>query len=65
MSASGVEQWNRVTTTTGYASSSDRTVFFGFGREESVRWIEIAWPSGLRQRIDNPKIDRYLSVGEP
>ena len=65
VSASGTEQWNRVTTTTGYGGSSDRTVFFGLGKEASSKWIEIFWPSGVRQRIDNAKIDRYLTIDEP
>ncbi|MEP6539218.1 MAG: CRTAC1 family protein [Bryobacteraceae bacterium] len=65
VSASGTEQWNRVTTTTGYGGSSDRTVFFGLGKEASAKWIEISWPGGVRQRIDNPKTDRYVTIDEP
>jgi hypothetical protein len=59
------EQWNRVTTATGYGSSSDRTVFFGTGKEDLVKSIEIVWPSGVRQRLDNVKGDRYLTIEEP
>ncbi len=65
VSASGREQWNQVTTSTGYACSSDKTVFFGLGKDASARRIEIAWPSGARQNLDNIAADRYLAVEEP
>ena len=58
-------QWNRVTTTTGYGSSSDRTVFFGLGKDTVAKSIEIHWPSGVRQKLDNVAADRYLTVKEP
>jgi len=64
VSASGAEQWNRVTTATGYGGSSDRTVFFGIGKEGAVKSIEILWPSGVRQKLDNVSVDRYLTVEE-
>ena len=63
--ASGSEQWNRVTTATGYGSSSDRTVFFGTGKDAVLKSIEIAWPSGVRQKLENVKGDEYLTVEEP
>ncbi len=59
------EQWNRVTTATGYGSSSDRTVFFGTGKDTVVQSVEILWPSGLRQKLANVKTDQYLDVEEP
>jgi hypothetical protein len=63
--ASGIEQWNRVTTATGYGSSSDRTVFFGTGKDAVAKSIEIAWPSGVRQKLKDVKADRYMTVEEP
>jgi hypothetical protein len=65
VAASGGEQWNRVSTAAGYGSSSDRTVFFGMGKDAMTKLIEIAWPSGKRQRLENVKGDRYLTVEEP
>jgi len=61
--ASG-EQWNRVTTAVGYASASDPIVHFGLGRETTVRVIEIAWPSGVKQRLTNVPADQYLTIRE-
>jgi hypothetical protein len=59
-----MEQWNRVTTATGYGSSSDRTAFFGTGKEAVVKSIEILWPSGVRQRLENVSGDRYVTIEE-
>ena len=64
VTASGGEQWNRVTTATGYGSSSDRTVFFGTGKDAVAKSIEIMWPSGVRQKLENVNGDRYLTVEE-
>jgi hypothetical protein len=64
VTASG-EQWNRATTTTGYGSSSDRTVFFGLGKDSAVKSLEIAWPSGKLQRLTKVELDHYLDVTEP
>jgi len=63
--ASGREQWNRVTTTVGYASSSDRAVYFGMGADATARSVEIHWPSGVRQKLENVMGDRLVLVGEP
>jgi hypothetical protein len=58
------EQWNRVTTSVGYAGSSDRTVHFGLGPDARVTAVEIEWPSGLRQTLRDVAADRYLTIEE-
>ena len=63
--ASGREQWNHATTSVGYASSSDRVVHFGLGRDASAKLVEILWPSGVRQRLEDVAADRQLTVREP
>jgi hypothetical protein len=63
--ASGLQQWNRVTTATGYASASDRTAFFGMGQDAQARSVVIKWPSGSVQTLTDVKCDRYLKVEEP
>ncbi|MGH9203803.1 MAG: CRTAC1 family protein, partial [Vicinamibacterales bacterium] len=62
---SGRAQWNRATTATGYASSSDRVVFFGMGKDTIARRVEIVWPSGVRQTLEGARCDRTLEVEEP
>ncbi len=58
-------QWNRATTAVGYASSSDRIVHFGLGTQTVIPVMEIAWPSGVKQRLTNVAADRLLTIREP
>jgi hypothetical protein len=62
--ASGREQWNRVTTAVGYGSSSDKTVHFGMANDITAKSVEIQWPSGMRQRLQDVGCDRYLTITE-
>ena len=64
-SASGGKQFNQVTTSVGYASSSDRRVHFGLGGDRLVRTLEIRWPSGAVQVLKEILADRLLRVTEP
>jgi hypothetical protein len=61
----GRSQWNEVTTAVGYASSSDSRVHFGIGSNKHIKTMEIRWPSGVRQVVDDPPIDRVLTIEEP
>ncbi|MFP6766738.1 MAG: CRTAC1 family protein, partial [Planctomycetaceae bacterium] len=49
----------------GYLSQPSRTVHFGIGKHEQVDRVEIRWPSGIRQVIENPVINRLHKVVEP
>jgi hypothetical protein len=59
------EQWNHVSTSVGYGSSSAKAVHFGTGRDSSVLEAEILWPSGSRQILPSPELGRYHRVREP
>jgi hypothetical protein len=59
------EQWNHATRAVGYASSSVPTIHFGLGKDEEALRIEIDWPSGVKQRLEHVRADRYLAVREP
>lgn len=61
----GKKQWDEVTTAIGYASSSDPRVHFGLGKNEKIKEIEICWPSGIKQILNNVSIDQILTVEEP
>ena len=63
--ADGTRQYSEVTTSTGYAASSDPRVHFGLGGCRTVREIEIRWPSGMRQVLRDVPADRVLTVEEP
>lgn len=50
---------------TSLGSGSDSTVHFGLGRVDEPLKLVIEWPSGMRQVIRNPKVDRLIKVMEP
>jgi hypothetical protein len=54
-----------MTTSVGYASSSDGPVHFGLGADTRAETIEIHWPSGIVQTLQNVNADRVLNVTEP
>jgi hypothetical protein len=63
--ADGSVQYNHVTTSTGYACSSDPRVHFGLGSSRLVKEIQIVWPSGIRQTLQDVPADRVVSITEP
>jgi len=58
-------QYNHMTTSVGYASSSDGPVHFGLGPDTKADLIEIHWPSGIVQTLQDVAADRVLKVTEP
>jgi len=58
-------QWNHMTTAVSYASSSDFGVHFGLGAIKKIDKIEIRWPSGIVQVLQDVKADQALEVREP
>jgi hypothetical protein len=58
-------QTNQMTTSLGYASSSDAGVHFGLGKLSEVPKVEVRWPSGRVQLLANVKADQVLTVTEP
>lgn len=63
VSGSGT-QYNHMTTSVGYASSSAGPVHFGLGADAIAKQIEIHWPSGIVQTLENVKADFVLRVKE-
>jgi hypothetical protein len=49
-----------------YLSSHDPREVLAIGTATKVDWVEISWPkpSSLVQRIDNPPLNRYMTVRE-
>ena len=58
-------QFATVTTASSYLSSSDKRVHFGLGLDTTVKTIEIHWPTGTRQVLENVHADQILQVDEP
>ena len=58
-------QTDEMTTSVGYASSSDYGVHFGLGRARSVDRVELSWPSGVKQVLEDVRGNRVVTVTEP
>jgi hypothetical protein len=58
-------QYNHMTTSAGYASSSAGPVHFGLGQNSSADLVEIHWPSGIVQQMRDVAGDRVVLVKEP
>ncbi len=58
-------QYNHMTTSVGYASSSAVPVHFGLGPDPTASLIEIRWPSSIVQELKDVEADRLLQVQEP
>lgn len=51
--------------TTGYLSQNDPRIHFGLLKNDLVERIEIKWPSGKFQVLENIKANQILTVNEP
>jgi hypothetical protein len=60
----GTTQVNHVTSSTGYACSSELAVHFGMGQSSRADSIEIEWPSGSRHTLTNVSADSFVTVRE-
>ena len=47
-----------------YGSSSDQRVHFGLGASTKIDKVEVQWPSGAKQEISIPAVDRIYTVIE-
>jgi hypothetical protein len=54
-----------MTTSVGYASSNYGPVHFGLGPDARADIVEIHWPSGIVQTLQNVSTDQILKVTEP
>jgi hypothetical protein len=58
-------QYAMVSTAGSYLSASDKRVHFGLGRNQTAKAIEIRWPSGIVQTLQDVQGDRIVQVEEP
>jgi hypothetical protein len=55
----------RFATTSGsYASANDKRLHFGLGNAERAK-VEIVWPAGTQQVLENVRFNQFLEVVEP
>ena len=64
LTAGAIRQRADVFSGGSYGSSSDPRVHFGLGSVEKLDKIEIQWPSGSKQEIAVPSVDRIFTVVE-
>ena len=61
----GKQQVQEVSGGTGFCAENDRRLHFGLGRNASVDKVEIRWPSGKTQTLDNVTPNQMLKIQEP
>ena len=64
VTAGNVRQRGDVFSGGSYASSSDQRLHFGLGAAAKVDKVEIHWPSGSREEITIPAVDRVFTIKE-
>jgi hypothetical protein len=57
-------QVRTMTTAAGYASSSHAGLHFGLGTAGEIPRVEVQWPSGTRQVIENVKTNQVVEIRE-
>jgi enediyne biosynthesis protein E4 len=64
LTANGMTQRMDVISGGSYASSSDFRLHFGLGKARRVDKLEVQWPSGRKESITIPSVDRILTISE-
>jgi len=62
-SASG-KQWSVVRSGSSYCSQSDLALTFGLAKDPAVTAIEVEWPSGAKETINNVPANQFLTIEE-
>jgi hypothetical protein len=57
-------QTRYATSAVGYLSASDKRLHFGLGTADKAK-VEIVWPSGIHQTLNEVHADQFLEVREP
>ena len=65
VSASGLIQYLTVNTAAGYLSASDKQLLVGLGRAATATLVEIRWPSGIVQKLQNVASGQTVVATEP
>ena len=65
VTSGGKTQTAQKKSTTGYLSQNDPRMHFGLAKNEIADRIEIKWPSGKLQTLENIKVNQILEIKEP
>jgi hypothetical protein len=61
----GQQQVQEVSGGSGFCSQNQRRLHFGLGRTSDISRVEIRWPSGVKQTLTSPAVDRIHRIKEP
>jgi enediyne biosynthesis protein E4 len=64
VTANGMRQREDVISGGSFISSSDPRPHFGIGAATTIEKIEIHWPSGAKEEIASPGLDRMITIVE-
>ena len=64
LTAGGVTQTDEIHSGGSYLSQSDQRIHFGLGKATRIDSLEIHWPSGRAETIQNLDADRFYSILE-
>jgi hypothetical protein len=62
--AGGDSQWQMLRSGSSYLSSSELILTFGLGQHQQVGRLEVNWPSGQIDRLENVRADQLIVVKE-
>jgi len=65
VSDDGSTQYFAVNTAIGYLSASDKQLLVGLGRATKAKLVEIRWPSGIVQKLENVAARQTVVASEP
>jgi hypothetical protein len=64
VTAGGLKQINEVRSGGSYLSQNDLRLHFGLGKETSITNVEISWPSGEKEALQNLPADYIYTIVE-
>ena len=64
LTANGMKQRQDVLSAGSYISSNDKRAHFGLGDATDAGTAEIRWPSGLKETVRLPAVNRIYSIAE-
>jgi hypothetical protein len=64
LTANGMRQRQDVLASGSYISANDRRLHFGLGDAANAGTLEIHWPSGSRETVKLPAVDRIYTITE-
>jgi hypothetical protein len=65
VTAGGRTQFAEARCPSGFLGQSDPRLHFGLGRATTVEKVEIRWPAGTTQVLENVPANQFLKVKEP